>query len=59
MLGKSMASGCMHHPAAGSVKNRRERMVPLHPHLIDQGFVEFARPKKGDTPLFYSLSRQR
>lgn len=46
-------------PAAGSVKNRHERMVPLHPHLVDQGFVEFARQKKGDTPLFYSLARQR
>jgi integrase len=46
-------------PAAGSVKNRRERMVPLHPHLVDQGFVEFAGQKKGDTPLFYSLARQR
>lgn len=28
-------------PAAGSVKGRKYRVVPLHPHLVEQGFLEF------------------
>lgn len=39
-------------PAAGSVKTGEARKVPLHSHLIEQGFTAFA--KAGDpTPLFY------
>lgn len=41
-------------PEAGSVKNAQARKVPLHSHLIEQGFTKFA--KAGDeTPLFYRL----
>jgi len=37
----------------GSLKNEgSERDVPLHPALIERGFVEFAR-RSGDGPLFY------
>ena len=40
-------------PEAGSVKTYEARTVPLHPHLISQGFVSLA--KEGDaTPLFYT-----
>jgi len=46
-------------PEAGRVKTSRERTVPLHPHLIEQGFLAFARNKRGKTPLFYSVERQR
>jgi integrase len=46
-------------PEAGTVKSSRTRIVPLHPHLIAQGFVAFARKKRGNAPLFYSLERQR
>jgi integrase len=46
-------------PEAGTVKTHRKRTVPLHPHLIEMGFVEWARRKKGQTPLFYSVERQR
>ncbi|HEY8333780.1 MAG TPA: site-specific integrase [Tardiphaga sp.] len=46
-------------PEAGRVKTSIERIVPLHPHLIEQGFLTFARRKKGTTPLFYSVERQR
>lgn len=39
-------------PAAGSVKTGEARKVPLHSHLIEQGFIAFA--KAGNpTPLFY------
>jgi integrase len=46
-------------PEAGTVKTAKKRTVPLHPHLIEMKFVEFAHTKKGETPLFYSLKRQR
>jgi integrase len=39
-------------PAAGNIKNRRARTVPLHEHLLEQGFLEFVRTKR-DGPLFY------
>ena len=39
-------------PEAGSVKTAEARKVPLHSHLIEQGFAEFARAKD-ETPLFY------
>ena len=45
-------------PEAGTVKGKAARLVPLHPDLIDQGFVEAVRPL-GDGPLFYDPSRQR
>lgn len=51
---------CLHiTPEAGTVKTSRERNVPLHPHLLEQKFVEFARAKRGNAPLFYSIARQR
>jgi integrase len=40
-------------PDAGTVKNRTARTVPLHAHLIRQGFVEFAKAS-GKGPLFYN-----
>ncbi|MET4278546.1 MULTISPECIES: DUF6538 domain-containing protein [unclassified Bradyrhizobium] len=51
---------CIHiRPEAGTVKTSRERTVPLHPHLLKMEFVEWARLKKGDAPLFYAVERQR
>ena len=41
------------------MKTCRKRTVPLHPHLLKMGFVEWARRKRGETPLFYSIERQR
>lgn len=42
-------------PEAGTVKTKQYRDVPLHPHLIEQGFLLFvAKAPKG--PLFYSQS---
>jgi integrase len=45
-------------PEAGSVKNNEARVVPLHSHLIEQGFIEFVAAS-GDGPLFYDPKRQR
>jgi integrase len=40
-------------PDAGTVKTRKPRTVPLHEHLISQGFLEFAKAS-GKGPLFYN-----
>jgi integrase len=40
-------------PAAGTVKTKQARVVPLHEHLIEQGFREFVMAS-GKGPLFYS-----
>lgn len=39
-------------PEAGTQKSSDERLVPLHPHLIEQGFLHFAQTKRGAQPLF-------
>jgi integrase len=41
-------------PEAGSIKTGNARTVPLHEHLIAQGFIEFARAL-GEGPLFYNV----
>ncbi len=45
-------------PEAGTVKTQVARIVPLHSHLIDQGFLGVVEAM-GDGPLFYDPSRQR
>jgi integrase len=45
-------------PEAGGQKSQTARLVPLHEHLIDQGFVAFAHAK-GKGPLFYDPRRYR
>jgi integrase len=40
-------------PEAGSVKAGRPRTVPLHEHLIEQGFLDFVK-RNGRGPLFYN-----
>jgi integrase len=40
-------------PEAGTVKTREPRTVPLHEHLIDQGFLRFVKAR-GEGPLFYN-----
>lgn len=45
-------------PEAGTVKNGAVRIVPLHPHLIEQGFPAVAITQ-GKGPIFYAPSRQR
>ena len=45
-------------PEAGSQKTDEAREVPLHPHLVEQGFPEYAK-RKGAGPLFYDPVRRR
>lgn len=45
-------------PDAGTVKTGQLRVVPLHEHLIEQGFIDFVR-KAGKGPLFYDPSSKR
>ena len=45
-------------PEAGSVKTRKARKVPIHSHLIEQGFHKLGR--EGDaSPLFYDPTLSR
>lgn len=43
-------------PDAGTVKTDEARDVPLHEHLIEQGFIDFVRGSK-DGPLFLVPSK--
>lgn len=45
-------------PDAGTVKTKIYRLVPLHSHLRDQGFLEFVRSRPPG-PLFYDPSKRR
>ena len=45
-------------PEAGSVKTRKARMVPIHSHLIEQGFHKLGR-EGDDSPLFYNPKDMR
>jgi integrase len=45
-------------PEAGSVKTGKLRTVPLHEHIIEQGFIDFVK-SKGDGPLFYNTKSAR
>lgn len=44
-------------PEAGSQKGRTSRQIPLHPHLIEQGFLEAVSKRSG--PLFFDPRRRR
>ncbi len=45
-------------PEAGTVKGNVARVVPLHEHLAEQGFVAFAQAKRSG-PLFYDPEGRR
>jgi integrase len=44
-------------PEAGTVKTDQARIVPVHRHLIDQGFIEFVK-SRDEGPLFASETRR-
>lgn len=44
-------------PEAGTVKNDQERIVALHPQILDQGFLEAIDGLEG--PLFYDPANSR
>jgi integrase len=39
-------------PEAGTIKTKKARIVPLHSHLIEQGFLDFVN-QQNKGPLFY------
>ena len=39
-------------PGAGTIKSGQARIVPLHDHLIELGFIEFVQAR-GPGPMFY------
>jgi integrase len=43
-------------PDAGTVKNKKTRVVPIHEHLIEQGFLRFVE-KHGAGPMFYRVTK--
>jgi integrase len=50
-------------PDAGPVKNGQARVVPLHSHLVEMGFLNYVQAtraalKSDDAPLFYRRPRQ-
>ena len=45
-------------PEAGTVKNHTARVVPLHPHIIEQGFLGVVAAQ-AEGPLFYDAKRTR
>lgn len=45
-------------PEAGTVKDGEYRDVPLHPHVIEQGFLDYVKSRKGKK-LFYDPDRAR
>ncbi len=45
-------------PDAGSVKTYKARSVPLHPHLLEQGFQHLVG-KGAQSPIFYDPARAR
>lgn len=46
-------------PEAGSTKNGAARFVAVHPHLVEQGFLDFVKRSKNEAPLFYDPARSR
>jgi integrase len=45
-------------PEAGTQKTQEARIVPLHEHLIEQGFLAAIKPR-GEGPLFYDPAQER
>lgn len=43
-------------PEAGTVKNNSVRLIPIHSHVIEQGFLSLA-VSHGNNPVFYDASR--
>ena len=45
-------------PSAGTIKSGQARIVPLHQHLIELGFIAFVQ-ERGSGPLFYKPSAKQ
>lgn len=46
-------------PEAGTVKGGQARVVPIHDHIVEQGFIDFVTAKGGAGPLFYDPAGNR
>lgn len=44
-------------PEAGTIKSGQARVVPLHVHIIEQGFLDFVRRHAPEKPLFYRMRK--
>lgn len=42
----------------GSIKHKHPRTIPIHPHVIEQGFLDYVATRRGK-PLFYDPVRAR
>lgn len=50
---------CLHlTPEDGTIKTDLARLVPIHPHVIEQGFLKYVK-SKGTKPLFYDPAMAR
>ncbi len=45
-------------PEAGTIKTGKARRIPLHSHLIEQGFLDFVK-SRGNGPLFFEPIKGR
>lgn len=45
-------------PEAGTIKTGAARVVPIHDHLIEQGFLDFVK-QSGRGPMFYNPENRR
>ncbi len=45
-------------PEDGPIKDNEAREIPLHPQIIEQGFLDYVKSRR-DRPLFYEPSRAR
>ncbi|MBO9590119.1 MAG: hypothetical protein J7557_15640 [Devosia sp.] len=45
-------------PEDGTIKSKTFRIVPLHPHVLEQGFLLYVDKRRGK-PLFYDPERAR
>ena len=47
----------MNHARSGTIKTRQTRVVPIHEHIIEQGFLDMVR-EVGNGPLFYNPDKK-
>jgi integrase len=45
-------------PDAGTIKGGKPRTVPIHAHIVEQGFIDYVK-SRGKGPLFYTPEPER
>jgi integrase len=46
-------------PEAGTIKTSTARTVPIHEHVLEQGFLAYVKSKGGKGPLFYIVDTDK